>query len=242
MRIIENPQLVVEHKFPWFIDMFLYPVSTSGIIHLIIFLFVPYRFNSLGEDIFSIIYSVGALLILIIRLLVIGYVFYYFGECIRDSAKGNWRAPDIFSQSFPDRGELFSQIFLVFGSLAICFWPVAVYYIYTEQMNLIYWILLVGGVLFFPMSILRAVVFNEISALNPFLLITSIVKTFLPYFGMVLLCCLFGGLIILLRSVLPKSLLFFILLKMAVLYLTMVMCHLLGWFYWWYKDRLDWGI
>jgi hypothetical protein len=29
---------------------------------------------------------------------------------------------------------------------------------------------------------------------------------------------------------------------MAFIYLAMVAAHLLGWFYWWHKDKLNWGL
>jgi hypothetical protein len=34
----------------------------------------------------------------------------------------------------------------------------------------------------------------------------------------------------------------FIFQKIAFIYLAMVAAHLLGRFYWWHKDKLDWGI
>ena len=53
MKILEEePPLADECKLPWLIDTFLYPISTSGMIHLAFFVIVPILINSVfpGAD------------------------------------------------------------------------------------------------------------------------------------------------------------------------------------------------
>ena len=92
MKVIEEPQLVVKRKLPWLIDVFLYPLNLTGIIHLIclwllVFLLCPLvmEFLGLGIEYIPIVYT-----------LPIAYVLYYFTECIRDSANGRYRDPDFW--------------------------------------------------------------------------------------------------------------------------------------------------
>jgi len=242
VKVIEEPQLVVKRKLPWFIDMFLYPMNTSGIIHLCIFLFVPLLIGLIGRLISVILGPYIGIIIALLHTFVIGYMLYYLAECIRDSAKGNWRAPDITIQDMPAMGELLSQILYLLGGAAICFWPAAVYYVFTGQADLIFWILLMCGGFFFPMGVLVVFMFGSISALNPLLILGSIVDTFLPYCGLVLFLYVTGGLIRMITSVLPAGQVLALFSRGLYIYTAMVSAHLLGWFYWWYKDRLDWEV
>jgi hypothetical protein len=256
VKVVEEPQLVVERKLPWLIDIFLYPLSASGIIHLAIFLFIPLLIKKL---ILSFIDYYGVVS-LVLYMLLIGYIFYYLGHCVFSSSKGGYRAPDISIYNTPDRSELISQLFLMFGSVAVCFCPTAVYYIFTQRTGLVFWMLGACGAFFFPMVLLSAVMFDSVSALNPILIIGSIFKTFFPYCGLVL----FFGLPILLAVLIisnlpqPRTLMgvvnyiflvlnyllgtAFIYQKIAFIYLSMIAAHLLGRFYWWHKDKLGWGI
>ncbi len=239
---IDETEPARERKLPWFIDMFLYPLSVSGIIHLAIFLLVPLLIGLLDRFILSYAGSYGGIVALILYILLIGYMFYYLSECIRDSAKGNWRAPDISLQPIPDKGELISQLLYLLGSAAICFWPTAVYYILTEQTDLIFWLLLICGCFFFPMGVLVVFMFGSISALNPLLIIGSIVDTFLHYSGMILFFYALGGLVALIVSIVPKFGILSYIPKFLSIYLLMVAAHLLGRFYWRYQEKLNWEV
>ena len=41
MKVIEEPQLVEKRKFPWYVELFLYPLNGAGLVHLGIFVIVP---------------------------------------------------------------------------------------------------------------------------------------------------------------------------------------------------------
>jgi hypothetical protein len=149
----EEPPLIEECGLPWFIDIFLYPFNLAGVIHLIflwllLFLLCPLVIALLG---------LGIEYIPVVYLLPVAYSLYYFAECIRASAAGGRRAPNFHLRTCPakpDRWDYISQLLVVVGSIAVCFWPVAVYYIVTERSDLIYWLLLACGGFFFPMVLL----------------------------------------------------------------------------------------
>ncbi|MCJ7674724.1 MAG: hypothetical protein MUO33_06175, partial [Sedimentisphaerales bacterium] len=192
-----------------------------------------------------------------------GYMVYYIALCVFDSSKGGRRAPDVTTLDWPNAGELLSEFFLILGAIAICFWPVALYYVFTKKIDLVFWALSACGIFFLPMALLAGILFDATHALNPVFIIGSIFRTFLPYCGLVPLFCVLGGLLAVIASntfslsstqslqqgigqiTLVVARLFCVTLTypgMAFVYLAMVAAHLLGWFYWWHKDKLNWGL
>jgi len=123
VKVIEEPQLEVKRKLPWLIDILLYPMSVSGVIHLVIFLLAPLLINK-----FVLIDYYGTIR-LVLYILLIGYLFYYLAYCVSDSSKGGCRAPDISTQGIPDRGDLISQIFLMLEHFK--FWCTGIHRIQT---------------------------------------------------------------------------------------------------------------
>jgi hypothetical protein len=252
-----KPGPLPERTLPWAIDIFLYPVNFSGIIHFIIFILTPLLIGPIVLHYLDLFFGV---MTLIFYLLFIGYFFYYISYCIFDSSRGGLRAPDVSINDAPDKGEFGSQLFLMFGVAAVCFFPAVIYYIITERTDLPFWLLSGFCIFFFPMAILKAVLFDSVNALNPVTIISSIYKTFAPYCGLVLAFSVLSWLIspIILDLPKPQSLIggfasvisvmdyllgtTFIFHKIAFVYLAMVLAHLLGRFYLRYKNKLDWGI
>ena len=243
MKILEEePPLADEHKLSWFIYIFLYPFNLAGVIHLIglwllLFLFCPFviAFVGLGTEYIPIVYF-----------LPVAYSLYYFAECIRDSAAGGRRAPDLRASSVKsERWDYISQLLVVVGSIAICFWPVAVYYIVTERSDLIYWLLLACGGLFFPMVLLAVVLFDSFGALNPILITGSIFRTLLPYCGMVLF--FYTGALLFMKIDSPANRFWLLLMvpfliKVVQLYMVFVAVGLLGRFYHRNEKKLNWEV
>lgn len=238
----EEDESVGQRKVPWYIDMFLYPFNLVGIIHLIslwilLFLLCPLVIALLG---------LGIEYIPVVYLLPVAYSLYYFAECIRDSAAGGRRAPDLRAgPAKPDRWDYISQLLVIVGSIAVCFWPVAVYYIVTERSDLIYWLVLVCGGIFFPMVLLAVVLFDSFNALNPILIIGSIFRTLPAYCGIVLFFCTGALLFMKIDSranwfwLLP---IIHFLIKGIKLYMIIVAVGLLGRFYRRYKGKLNWEV
>jgi hypothetical protein len=83
----EENESAVLRRLPWFIDIFLYPTSAPGLINLAIFTIIPL--------ITRILFIPG----LILNFLIGFYLGWYLTECVRDSAKGNTRAPEAFAMA-----------------------------------------------------------------------------------------------------------------------------------------------
>jgi hypothetical protein len=243
MKILEEePPLTDECKLPWFIDMFLYPFNLAGFIHLIglwllIFLLCPLVITLLG---------LGIEYIPIVYFLPVAYSLYYFAECIRHSASGARRAPDLrASPAKPDRWDYISQLLIVVGSIAVCFSPVVLYYIITERSDLIYWLILACGGFFFPMILLAVVLFDSFNALNPILIIGSIFRALLPYCGMVLF--FYAGALLFMEIDSPVNRFWLLpavpfLINGIQLYMIIVAVGLLGRFYHRYEKKLNWEV
>jgi DNA-directed RNA polymerase subunit RPC12/RpoP len=227
-------------RLPWLIDVFLYPLNLAGVIHLVslwllVSLLCPsvMQYLGLGTEYAPFVYT-----------LPVAYVVYYLAECIRGSAGGARRAPDFWmSPGDSSKWDCLSQFVQVVGCVAVCFWPVAVYYIVRERADGIYWLLLACGGFFLPMILLAVVWFDSYSGLNPLLIVGSMLRTLVPYSAIVLL--LAGGALLFVKMGLktygfrrPPPLPF--VLRLVQLYLMFVAAGLLGRFYQRYKERLRW--
>jgi len=256
----EEPPLADECKLPWFVDIFLYPLNISGLIHLVIFLCAPIFISLIHRFILGYIWPVGELIVAILYLLFVGYVLYYLSWCVIDSTKGGLRAPDITLQASPAKGELLGWVGILLACTAVCFWPAAVYYILTGKTDFLYWLLTALGLLFFPMALLAGFLYDSIGGLNPRLIIKSVIKTFPTYLPVVIF---FAGLFAVFSRVIPQlpqseslesmllylsqviNIIFnprFALRLTGFIYLAMIGAHILGRFYWLNKDKFDWGL
>jgi predicted Zn finger-like uncharacterized protein len=237
-----EPEDTIKSRLPWFFDIFLYPFDLAGVIRLIslwllIFLLCPLVMARVG---------LGTEYAPIVYFFPVSYALYYLTECIRYSVSGHFRAPDFWMHpTDSDKWDCVSQLFVVVGSIAVCFCPVTIYYIVTERSDLIYWLLLMCGGFFFPMVLLAAVLFDSFNALNPLLIVQSISSIFIPYCGLIII--LFVGSYICLKinsrfySFHPLPIGPF-LLRAIQLYLIFVAVGLLGRFYHKYRNKLNWEI
>jgi hypothetical protein len=263
MKILEeDPPLATERGLPWLIDMFLYPFSAAGMVQLAIFCLGPPLLGFINRLALSRI-PFGSLIALVLLLLLAAYALYYLSCCVLDSSKGGRRAPDIIVQYAPDKSDLIAQLFLMLACIAICFWPVSVYSVLMRRVDIVFWLLSACGLFLFPMALLAGILFDATHALNPVFIIASIFKTLPKYCGLVLFYCILGAIVAAIAYnirhlsgaqdlpgviFLPFRLInyfftaAFIYKAMAFAYLAMVGAHLLGSFYWWHKDKLDWGI
>ena len=242
---IESPG---ERKLPWFIDIFLYPVSLSGVTHLAIFTIIPTIIailrTSLGKA--GIIVGLPGF---IINILIFLYIGWYFAECIRDSAKGGTRAPEAFASV--GAGEMWSQMQHILGCYLILISPAFFYNLYTGKLDAVYWALLITGSFFFPMGLLACIMFDSIRGLNPKLLIGSIFSTFFQYCGLVLLVIavmfIFTKLVGMTEKEAPMKPLVIMLILGGVLfffglYIAFIIAHIIGRFYWLNQEKLNWEV
>ena len=237
MKVIEEPQLAVKRKLPWFIDAFLYPISASGVIHIAVFAFLPLLVSFIVRLVPD---PHFAWLAYPVYIVFVGYLFYYFSSCVLDSAKGGFRAADINVQTATfDIQDCVSEIFLMLACMAICSLSAAVYYLIVRRTDLLFWILAACGIFFLPMTLLRGIMFDSFDALNPISVINSILKTFLSYCGLVVFFCGIGGFVV---FILPRLVIWRLVSSAIRIYLLFVTAHLVGRFYWWHKDKLGWGL
>jgi phage FluMu protein Com len=240
-----------ERTLPWIIDIFLYPISKPGLIMLGLIIIVPLFIKILGKTLSYATLGFPPLLIaaaivtiggIFIRVILCMYFYWYFCECIRDSASGWSRAPETIGNA-PGLGDMLAQLLRTLACLAVFFVPVIIRYQYTKTIDSVFWAFLGYAVFFFPMGLLAVVMFDSISGLNPLLLIGSILSTFLQYCGFIFILVFCTALLIL--KAVPNTqgapVLAF-LLRCICIYLALIGAHLLGRFYWLYQNNLNWEV
>jgi DNA-directed RNA polymerase subunit RPC12/RpoP len=234
----EDAEAVGRRKLPWIIDIFLYPASIPGLTVLGIIIVIPLLISALQILLFQFAFSlsiIGFLINIVIGL----YLYWYLAECIRDSALGGLRAPETIGTT-PGFDELISRALDIIVCFIIFVGPPGFYFLYTHKTDTIFWALAGYAVFFFPMGLLAVIVFDSFSALNPIVLIGSIFSTFFQYCGLVFLFIIVG---LLARRVfeVQSPVLGFVFYCLS-LYLTFVGAHLLGRFYWKYREKLNWEV
>ena len=169
------------------------------------------------------------------------YMYWYLCHCVRDSAEGNIRAPDVLVSS-PTIGDMFFQTMKVVICLLFFSAPMLIYFYNTRSTDFIFWLLFGFAVFFFPMGFLAVIMFDSINGLNPILLIGSILSTFFQYLGLLFLFFILGWLIVQIFSATFVSVILNFFLLATIVYLALVTAHLLGRFYWRNQEKLRWGI
>jgi hypothetical protein len=239
-----------ERKFPWVIDIFLYPANRSGLVILGVIIalrwFSRIVIRSLGGATPAlspmVVFVVPLICIsIIVRVVLYAFFYWYLCECIRDSAEGGIRAPETIHKT-PGFWELLSLLRSV-----VCFvvfvGPVLAYYFSTGRTDTVFWIWFVFGVLLLPMNFLTFVMFDSVtSAFNPVLLIGSIRSVFLPYCAMIMVFIVAGFFIVTIVQDVDFTLFHKFIIHCAVMYLLMVTAHILGWFYHRYRAQMSWDV
>jgi hypothetical protein len=223
------PEHTGERQLPWPIDILLYPANVAGLTALAVIVGGPIVLGLLW-----VIPGVGLLAMLTQALIGI-YAAWYFAECVYDSARGGTRAPQALDTG--GIGEMWSRVLYMLIVWAIFVLPMIVYFFVTGKRDPILWGLLAWAVLFFPIGLLAMVLNDSISALNPFFLIGSILRVFLPYMAFVILLAGFVVGLAWAWPFVPGVVSF-----MVGPYGVLVLAHILGRFYWRYRKRLDWGL
>ena len=240
-KISVPPEQNPERKRPAIVDIFLYPTSIHGLTIIAVIIGIPFIIGLLASlaGPFGFFITIPGFFIMAV---IAVYTLWYFCRCVRESADGEHQAPDVLIDA-PSLGDMGWQCLHVAASLAFFVVPVVAYNIYTEKTDIIFYLLLGYAALFLPMGLLAVVMYNEIMALNPLLLIRSIAKTFFSYIKLVILFYLVGLLLFsAIKLFLHLPSLSSLVKRAALLYLLMIMAHLLGRFYWINKERLEWEI
>jgi DNA-directed RNA polymerase subunit M/transcription elongation factor TFIIS len=227
-------------RLPWFADIFLYPISISGLINLVILSFLPRMLPPLGHLDYWIHLSPSLAIIVVL----IGYLLYCLSDYIRDSTGGSRRVPEIeiSMDILFNAWELIWPILSTFVCIVACVGPLLAYIIITKQTDIIFWLLVTYSVLCLPMVLMAVVLFDSLRALNPVLIIASMFNVFLPYCVLVLIFFAVCGLIAVILTIMPQDLSVSYILGTVCIYLSMVMSHVFGRFCYHYRERLNWEV
>lgn len=245
-----QPTEIPKRKLPWIIDIFLYPLSTAGLVALGIVVGGPLLLQAFAQ--LSLIASLAfgpmvvfwAIFIVFywVALIVLcTYLNWYACECIRDSAVGGIRAADTVGRT-PGLGEILLESWRVFLCAAVCTAPALIYATQTRQTDGVFLGLMGAAAFFLPMAIMAVVRFESIRVLNPILLIGSIFSTFLPYCALVPMCYTLLALLPLAVYLLVVKRVAGYLVLLAAYYVWLILAHLLGRFCWKYEERLNWDV
>ena len=242
--------IITQRRYPWPIDIFLYPACMSSLTIVAMILVVRWFSILLLRHLGYSTPSLSPKVVIIVPLLCISilvrvdlylYFYWYLCECIRDSAEGGVRAPETFART-PGIGEMLWLFFRTFLCLVLFAAPGLGYYLIVRQTDIVFWILCACGVLFLPMGLLAFLMFDSLSGLNPVLLIGSIRSTFLPYCAMISVLLLVGFFVVKNIPEVDLTRLQKFIIHCIVMYLLIVVAHLLGWFYYRYRDKLNWDV
>jgi hypothetical protein len=226
-------------RLPWIIDIFLYPLSFWGLINIGIFLVVTSFLAEVGRILPDVLGCLFGLLTLVITIFAYLFIYWYFAECVRDSAEGGLRAPNVRGD-VPGFWDMLLQLVNIVGCLLMFFIPFVFYVLIARRIDVIFWLLLICGVFFFPMGLLGIVVLDSMVGLSPRLLYRSISKTFYQYFGLVLLFVAAVSLMAFLGYKAGESGYLAFIVRCVSVYIVFVAGHLLGRFYWRNQEKLNW--
>lgn len=226
-------------RLPWIIDIFLYPLSFWGLVNIGIFVGVTSFFAEMERILPDVLSCLFWLLTLVIKVIAYLFIYWYFAECVRNSAEGGLRAPNVRGD-VPGLWDMFMQLINIVGCLLVFFLPFVFYVLIARRIDVVFWLLLLYGVFFFPMGLLGIVVLDSIAGLSPRLLYNSISKTFFQYCGLALVFVAGALLVGVLGQKVGESGYLAFIVRCAGVYIIFVAGHLLGRFYWRNQDKLNW--
>jgi hypothetical protein len=240
------PEYTGARRFAWPIDILLYPANTAGLGALAIIVGIPAVMTFLMWFGGPLAMFVG-MPFFVVSILIGLYTAWYFAECVYDSARGGVRAP-MGLDAGGGTSDMFSRVLNLVAVYVLFIGPAGIYWVWVQRFDGIFFGLVAWAVVFFPMGLLAMVIEDSSAALNPFSLLVAILRTFVPYLGLLVLIGLLAGLKLLISAWLNAEVLSYggwflnVMGETAATYLGLVMAHVLGRFYWRYQDRLDWGL
>ena len=237
-----DTQEVVEDAPARFTDPLVYPANADGLVQIAVVALGLGVFQLLGPVLGRFVPLYGGVLVLIGEIIILCYAIFYVSYCIYDSSRGGRRAATISLAHTPDMGDVVWQLLLLVGGVAICLWPAALYRGVAGRVDVWFWVLAVTGTFFLPMSLLMATLFQGIDALNPVLIVRSILVTLPAYVGLLGELGLLTAVFLLIRWWRGQIRLPHVLATVVYLYLLLTGAHLLGRFYWRRKEALGWGL
>jgi len=183
-----SPQPLPSRKFPWLIDIFLYPANLYGMIFIAIVVLIPLMFQLVVEFLVGlmVVFAILAVFIsIIVDIVLLMFAFWFLAECICDSAAGKLRAPNTAGET-PGLAEIGSRLIRMLICLIIYLIPASLYYKYTHRFDSYFWVMAGCGIFLYPMALLGVLMFDSIHGLNPIIIIPSMFSAFFQYCGLVI--------------------------------------------------------
>jgi hypothetical protein len=237
-----------KRPFPWFVDIFLYPINRPGLINLAVTFGVPLVLILLTLGCIAIAQSAPVMIFVAVplamgtalaSLFMALYLGWYVTECVRSSSEGQIRAPDTIGRT-PGLMELFALCFqaclcaMVFLGMKWSFHATFMAPVWMEETLDTFLAFML------PMTLLSIISLESIRGLNPLLNMKLIGRTFLPYCGVAIpLYLAHRALFIACLGSLPAPANSIVLILCEV-YGAMVSAHVLGRFAWKQQDKLIW--
>ena len=197
---------------------------------------------------------------LVVKSIVALSLLLYLTNCIRAVADGQLHPPSLFECSEDeDFWGLLRQSLLIASAFIICFGPAVIFFLYTlfsvwnlapisetlmTNSGLILLGLLAAGTFFLPMCLLSIVMFDNLGALNPIVIVGSIFSTFFHYLLVAVLFFVPIVLMFIVAFIKSTTINLLLLLALRVLsgYLLMMDAYILGWFFYKNEDKLRWEV
>jgi len=183
---------------------------------------------------------------LVLSIIGTGYLVSYMQRILVASAMGEDQMPDW--PDFTDWSDIYSPLLQFIGTFAVSFGPVIALNIFaSENAPWLSWAFpaaLVLGCVYFPMGFTAVAMFDSLAALNPFLVISSILK--IPAAYLLAVALLLGAYATgsladrLLEEIFPLPILPGLLARFFGLYLMTVEMRILGLLYRTKKGQLGW--
>jgi len=236
------PEHTGARALPGPVNVLLYPWSASGLVHVSAATAIAMGIAVGQRWVPGLVRPSGWPFL--VTVLVALYFAWYLAECVYDSARGGGRAPNILSIN-PGRSEARSRIAYLFAAAALYALPAVLYLLYVRRVDWVFWILTAWALVFAPIGLLAMVIQDSADALNPLFLLGSILRVSLPYLGLLILATGLAGLDALVFRVWVwpgTSLALQAVGFLIIIYGTFILAHVLGRFYWRYRERLDWGL
>ncbi len=250
-RIGQDREPLPQRKLPWILDIFLYPFNKAGMTILLICAGTPFLLRILMKFFFVMMLFVPSVCLILwvltiivhwaVLILLISYMNWYIWECIRDSAEGGIRAAETIGTT-PGLGDILWQTIRAGLCVLACLAPAIAYWANTRSADQILLALFGLGLFVYPMALLSLVMHDSITALNPYLIFKSILKTFFRYVPVVLFSYASGVLLLVAFAIITSKLYWHLsyILQFLGYCLVLVMAHLLGRFYFKNEEGLYW--
>jgi predicted neutral ceramidase superfamily lipid hydrolase len=240
LRYTPPPEYTGERRLPWPIDILLYPANAAGLTNLAVVVGILFLLTLVQRLVFL---PFLGLMFFLAKLAIAIYAAWYWAECTYDSAQGGTRAPQILDAA--GYGDKWSRVSYLLAAYIIFVLPTILYPLYGGRNITILCTLLAWAIVFFPMGLLAMVMHEALYVLNPLFLLGSIFRTFIPYLGLLLLIASQAVLFRLVLGLLMQggySIWLAGLGSFTTGYSSLIAAHILGRFYWRYRERLDWGL